>query len=311
MTVEAVGPVLVTGGAGLIGAAVIAELGDDAVSFDRDVNADDDVTDLDAVIAAVEAHRPRAIVHLAAMVGVATDADPHTATIVNVVGTSNVLEAARRTGTTRVVLASSIMRQAGTSGGPRNLYGAHKLVAELEADAYRRLHGLDPVVVVIAGTLGAGTRPASPQRAPHLHLVQQVAAGRPARLEADARWQLPLRRTASVARILAGAATSPHPKPFYQAGGRLTTLTELVDAARRGVPDADVEIVGGDWASIDPVDSTDAERDFGVATEGPDEMVGQTLDELRLAVVASSRRMSLPASSRGTALTTTQSRGHL
>ncbi len=67
-----------------------------------------DVTDVHAMLAAFEAVRPQVVYHLAAQIDVRRSvADPSTDAHVNVGGTAAVLEAARHTGTRRVVLAST------------------------------------------------------------------------------------------------------------------------------------------------------------------------------------------------------------
>jgi len=113
-----------------------------AMNFPADLKIPDAISDLerdlDALISLIRQHAVESVIHLAARIGVLSDAEPHISTLVNVVGTSNVLEAARLTGIHRVVLASSIMRQAGRGlphlpgdyPAPRNLYGATKLCSD-------------------------------------------------------------------------------------------------------------------------------------------------------------------------------------
>jgi nucleoside-diphosphate-sugar epimerase len=67
-----------------------------------------DVTSLVDLLEAVTVHRPSAIVHLAYVLGAESNAAPELATRVNILGTTNVLEAARLGGVRRVLLASSI-----------------------------------------------------------------------------------------------------------------------------------------------------------------------------------------------------------
>jgi GDP-4-dehydro-6-deoxy-D-mannose reductase len=89
--VTGTGRVLVTGGQGFVGGHLTAELGERAVSPDADV------TDLEALRAAVRDVRPEAVVHLAALSDVADSwKDPETVWRVNAVGTVALLEAVRR-----------------------------------------------------------------------------------------------------------------------------------------------------------------------------------------------------------------------
>ena len=153
------GPVLVTGAGGCIGSWVLAILtraGVPAVAFDL---SDDrrrplllmtedglatipwltgDIADTEAVAAAVAAHEARAIIHLAALQVPFCKADPVAGARANVVGTVNVLEAARHHGLKRVAYASSIAAHSFLPGTPwlATLYGAYKLCDEMIAHTY-------------------------------------------------------------------------------------------------------------------------------------------------------------------------------
>ena len=292
------GPVLVTGSAGFVGEAVVRELlsrGRTVVAFDLQpldavpgvTAVAGDVRDLDALISLIRQHAVESVIHLAARIGVLSDAEPHISTLVNVVGTSNVLEAARLTGIHRVVLASSIMRQAGRGlphlpgdyPAPRNLYGATKLVAEFEAQLYRRSFGLDPVVVAISATLGARRTGSVPSRAPHVYILENAAPGASLEVPADPGWSLPLRRASQVARILAGASLRPECRPFYHTGGRYTAVGEIAAEVSRQVPGFRVRFTGGDWPSLPEIDGSAADDDFGTTVEDLETLVRGALGE--------------------------------
>lgn len=95
---------------------VIFDLGDDARRL-RDLLDEEqlarvrfvqgDITDLDAVTAAIEAHEARRVVHLAGLQVPFCKADPPKGARVNVVGTLNLFEAAGRIGLEQLVYASS------------------------------------------------------------------------------------------------------------------------------------------------------------------------------------------------------------
>ena len=123
------GPVLVTGAGGCIGTwalALLTRAGVPAAAFDLTLDKrrprllmseaelakvqwlTGDIADFDSVLAACNGSQARAIVHLAALQVPFCKADPVAGAKVNVVGTVNVLEAARKLGIRRITYASSI-----------------------------------------------------------------------------------------------------------------------------------------------------------------------------------------------------------
>ncbi|MFZ0014351.1 MAG: NAD(P)-dependent oxidoreductase [Acidimicrobiia bacterium] len=158
-------PVLVTGALGCIGAWTVRELmaaGVPVVAFDsgdddrrlRQVTPPDlidrvrvvngDVADLISLLGVIESQNVGRIVHLAALQVPACRSDPPRGAVVNVVGTVNVFEAARRAGLESVVYTSSaaVFDQPGarvevdTRPEPRTHYGVYKLANEGTARAY-------------------------------------------------------------------------------------------------------------------------------------------------------------------------------
>jgi UDP-glucose 4-epimerase len=181
---------LVTGAAGFIGSHVVDRLltdghhvvGVDDLSSGRLANltaanaapgfsfTEFDVTAPDLSDVVVDA-RPDVVLHLAAQISVrASVADPLHDTRVNVLGTVNVLEAARRAGVRKVVFASSggsiygepatlpVDERAPTD--PHSPYAAAKVTGETYLGAYRHLHGLDYTALALANVYG-------PRQDPH------------------------------------------------------------------------------------------------------------------------------------------------
>ena len=162
------GPVLVTGAGGCIGSWVLALLtraGVPAVAYDL---SDDkrrprllmneealaeipwltgDIADTAAVANALAQHDVRAIIHLAALQVPFCKADPVAGAKANVVGTVNVLEAARHRGLKRVAYASSIAAHSFLPGTTwlATLYGAYKLCDEMIAHTYAADWGVPSV----------------------------------------------------------------------------------------------------------------------------------------------------------------------
>ena len=179
--------VLVTGGAGYIGSALIDQLlkdGYHVVSIDNLYRGDygplkshergeklvlliGDICDVEALDrAARSADDLEAIFHLAAVPGVTLCArDPERAVMTNVYGSYNVLEVARRYDVEKVILASS----AAVYGDPvklpvnedhpvrpKNLYGVTKLAAEHLFMSYHELYGMATVITRLGNVYGVG-----------------------------------------------------------------------------------------------------------------------------------------------------------
>ena len=115
-----------------------------------------DIADPEAVVKAAQASAARAIIHLAALQVPFCKADPVAGARVNVVGTVNVFEAARKLGIRRIAYASSIAAHgaieshsahgSGQSHGTLpTLYGAYKHCNEQTAKVYSQDWGVHSV----------------------------------------------------------------------------------------------------------------------------------------------------------------------
>ncbi len=136
-----------------------------------------DISDLDALCELVRSRGIRRIVHTAAILNKAMLDDPYRGVIVNVLGWTNIVEAARRLKLGRVVLASSgtvgyttFGRFSGktfpedfdikvVSERPHSLYTVTKLAGEHIALYYHDTYGVDAVVVRYAAVLSAWIGP--------------------------------------------------------------------------------------------------------------------------------------------------------
>jgi UDP-glucose 4-epimerase len=174
---------LVTGGAGFIGSALVDLLVDEGwevlVIDDLSTGHADhllqarsrgrvglhtiDIRD-DACVVAAEHFKPDVVFHLAAQVSVPISvSDPRRDADVNVVGTINVLEAARRSGAGRVVLTGSaatygrgvkLPAKESYARRPESPYGASKKAVEDYARVYLAQYGLEFVVLTPANVYG-------------------------------------------------------------------------------------------------------------------------------------------------------------
>ena len=173
--------ILVTGGAGFIGAHLVAAsvaAGDEVVVLDnlrRGVRAklsgdvrliEGDIRDRDTVALAMRG--VGRVYHLAAqsnVLGAVTDTDYSFTS--NVVGTYNVLVAAREAGVERVIFTSSrevygeverLPVSEDRPMDPKNAYGASKVAGEVYCRTFQNTYGLDVSVLRLANVYGAGDR---------------------------------------------------------------------------------------------------------------------------------------------------------
>ena len=174
------GPVLVTGAGGCIGSwvlALLARSGVPACAFDLSedkrrprllIDEKDlakiawrtgDISDSAAVMRVLEDVRPCAIIHLAALQVPFCKADPVAGAKVNVVGTVNVFEAARKLGIKRLAYASSIAAYGAMDedlGAMHTLYGAYKHCDEQIALVYSGDWGVASVGIRPGVVYGVG-----------------------------------------------------------------------------------------------------------------------------------------------------------
>jgi UDP-glucose 4-epimerase len=170
---------MVTGGEGFIGQHVRSALltaGKDVISLDlvnrgpsgRDQSYHCDLTDAKQ-LRQIFASAPRpitGIAHLASTLRTASEKDPYRATEANIVGTLNILEAARIFGVARFVFASSISIYGSKNSQdnisetdpttPEDVYGASKQYVEVLGNAYRRKYGTQFVALRIPIVVGFG-----------------------------------------------------------------------------------------------------------------------------------------------------------
>ena len=175
--------VLITGGTGFIGAELartFVSKGDDVVLFDiaPDYTRIGDIKDKVKVVQGnlayqaevfnvVKDNNIEGICHLGSMLSVPSNANPWASFQVNVIGTMNILEAARLFGVGRVVFTSTFATYGldcpsvvtdETIQRPTTMYGSGKLYCECLGRFYRSKFGLDFRSVRFPSVVGPGAK---------------------------------------------------------------------------------------------------------------------------------------------------------
>jgi UDP-glucose 4-epimerase len=283
MTATAPLRILVTGGAGFVGATLVRRLvavghtvrvldncssGDAAYLGGVDAElVKGDIRDPDALDAALDGMQ--SAVHLAAAGSVVQSvADPAANFDVNVVGTFQVLDAARRSGAERVVLASTGGALIGEATPPVNErsvpkpispYGASKLAGEGYAHAFAKAYGLGTVALRFANAYGPWS---AHKRGAVTSFFKAIHAGEPIVIYGDGSASRDYTHVDDIAHAieLAVSRMVPGGTVLHIASGVETTAAQLADLCRAaaGVPDHPVEYrparpgeVGRNFASYD------------------------------------------------------------
>jgi nucleoside-diphosphate-sugar epimerase len=258
---------LVTGALGAIGAWSVRSLldrGEEVVTYDLGgsdhrlrlalgddrlaaiTRIDGDVTDLAQLERVIDEHDVTAIVHLAALQVPFVREDPIAGARVNVTGTVNVFEAARRRAERMgpLVFASSIAAIAEPGHAhPSTLYGVFKLANEGTAERYFADYGVPSVGLRPHTVYGPG-RDQGLTSAPTAAMVA-AAEGREFRIPFGGALQFQYVADAGEAFVRASEAAPPG-AAVHNLDGPVLTMQELIAVIERAAPDAAGLISAGD-----------------------------------------------------------------
>jgi UDP-glucose 4-epimerase len=264
--------ILVTGGSGFIGGftlEALINLGAEVVSFGRRppesmaapvTFVQGDVTDAGVLISACQSQKIDTIVHLAGYGTTMVQSNPELGVRVNIMGMSNVLEAARMAGL-KVVFTSSIAvygrivakeaRGAGedTEVNPVTVYGAGKLLCEKMGQAYAQNYSVKFVALRVTAVYGftdlARRAVEHPTFSDHARrLIELPLAGKPVVVEKGGRQPCDFVYVKDVAQAIAKACVAEDLKHgvFNIGSGEVRTLCDFADIIRRYEPEADVRV---------------------------------------------------------------------
>ncbi len=309
-------PTLISGGTGFIGAEiarVLVNRGEgDVTLFDitdsthrlEDIAAKvevirGDVGNISHVLDAVQNSSANVVYHLGAMLSLPSDRDPSAAFRTNVIGTFNVMEAARLLGVEKVIFSSSIATYASgiteetiddlTLQRPQFFYGACKLFGEHTGLFYKRKYGIDYRGIRYPVIVGPGVR--SPGAAQYSSwVIEESAKGKPFSV-----WVKPEQRASLVyfkdaARATVALADAPADSiemVNYLISGTSPTAADLVDVVRRKVPGAEIDFVVNEEIQailndvLRPIDDRFARHEWGwEPTYDLEQMVDDFLREM-------------------------------
>lgn len=261
--------VLVTGGGGFLGTAAVRALlarGDTAIAFDTQLASlagagpdeqlicvPGDITDLANVAQAVTTHKPDAVLHCAAVVGVLSSVgSPLSVVRVNVEGSLNVFEAMRLGGVRRCIHMSSEEAYGAFRADkidethpldPMMPYGICKAAVEQLGRSYRDLHGLEVINLRASWLYGCGL----PRKRIPKNLVEAALAGCKLHIASGADAAIDhVYVDDVVSAVLAVLDHREHRYDAYNiASGQAPTVAELVAIVRDLIPGAELSVGSG------------------------------------------------------------------
>jgi UDP-glucose 4-epimerase len=300
--------VLITGGMGVIGSMVARRFVQEghrpvimARHLDRSLirpiqdQADielGDVLDLPRILSIIQSYKITHIIHTAALIGALSHKNPPQSIRINVIGTLNILEAARFMKVQRVVYTSAkgiygdITGEYGSptykplpedySKNPIRIYDSAKLMGEHMGQFYQRTYGLEFVALRFSYTYGPGKTVRHGDKALISEIIEGTYSGRPVKIEKAVDQKDDFIYTKDVAHgiYLACIAHEIHYLAYNIGTGIGVTLRDFAEEVKRLIPEASIQIVPGlhsaEGASHNCVyDLTRARQDFGYDPQFP------------------------------------------
>jgi nucleoside-diphosphate-sugar epimerase len=204
-----------------------------------------DLTDFEALVAALRRYRPEVIINLSYL----RKDLPRVAIKLNVLGMDNCFEAARLCEVPHVVFSSSTAVYGSQSRyGPRpvteadetapiNQYGMHKVFNEWQARDYRDQHGLCVTSLRVPWVSGPDK---SVGTVDHVHCITRPARGESVTFPYRDSMRC-LIHVDDVGELFARVALSPRPRhAIYNCGGATLSLGDLAERVRGMLPSADI-----------------------------------------------------------------------
>jgi len=294
--------VLVTGGAGLLGSAlvhlllekgekrpIVVDLAESPWRL-KDVREEieyvfADVSDTTLITNVIKKTRPQCIYHLGAMLGAACEENPEKAIQVNALATFYILEAARQSGAGQVLFASSVttfgldlqekILRDNSLQRPVSIYGIAKLFSEGVGLFFRRKHGIDFRSLRYPSIVGTGIDLRIGGAVIYTSaMIEASIRGKPYTVNVTPETRIPVLYVADAARAMFELAKTPREKiktVNYLIDGVKPTPSaeELAQMVRSKIPTAKIDFQPDEkWVSILemialPIDDSRAREEWG------------------------------------------------
>ena len=271
--------VLITGGMGVMGAettrrfvqeghrpVVMARHRDDSLVGDISDRTDfesGDILDMPRLLHIIKRHKVTHVVHAAAFVGAVSAQNPALSIQVNVMGTVNVLEAARAFDIRRVVFTSAkgvygpVLGKYGAPDyapmpedlpkNPQRIYDSAKLMCEQTVLYYAGNMGVDAAVLRFATTYGPGKTARHGKMGVTSDIVEAPFNGAPFHHPqgGDAKDDFIYNKDSAYGIYLATVAAKVPSRVYNIGSGKAHTLHDIAMVVRKLLPKADIEIGPG------------------------------------------------------------------
>ena len=291
--------ILITG-AGLIGsnaARHAVDNGHKAALFDLSPNRDyvdkivgrdkagivaADMRDLPALLSALEKFNVDTIVHTAGLIGSRVQENSYTGATNNILGTINILEAARLRKVRRVVYVSTFgvydrskindnaIREAHPIGG-HNLYATTKVCSEQLVHAYASMYDLDTMIIRPGGVFGRGFYIGGSTVGKVMRdLALAIIKGEPIMIDAKTYGpnEYVYGKDVGMALFLACVVQSPKQRVYNAGTGVVHGPQELAAVVRELAPRSEVKVSGtsaADKTRSIPMDISVSKTELGYA----------------------------------------------
>jgi nucleoside-diphosphate-sugar epimerase len=241
-----------------------------------------DMRDLPALLAALEKYDIDTLVATAGLIGSRVQENSYTGATNNILGTINVLEAARLRKLRRIVYVStfgaydrgkindSVIRETHPTGG-HNLYTVTKICSEQLVHSYTAQYNLDTIIIRPGGVFGRGFYVGGSTVGKVMRdLALKMIKGEPITIDAKTYGpnEYVYGKDVGMALYLACQAQNPKQRIYNAGTGAVHGAEELAQVVRAVVPNVDVKVSGTSGADRSrniPMDISVSKAELGYA----------------------------------------------